>query len=158
MVSHIENIIDFFYPPFSRVMNKLTFRYAACGAGNTVLDILMFYISFHYIFHEQVQHFGPIAVKPYIAAFFLAFCVTFPIGFFLMRNVVFQGSPIRGRIQLFRYFLTVLICIILNYICLKIFIEQFHLFPTVAKIMTTAIVMCFSYTSQRFFTFKVSSI
>lgn len=158
MVSVIENIIDFFYPPFRKVMNRLTFRYAACGAGNTVLDILVFFIGYHYVFHEQVVNFGFIAIKPHIAAFLLAFCITFPIGFFLMRNVVFQGSPIRGRIQLFRYFLTVLMCIFLNYICLKIFVEHFHIYPTIAKIWTTCIVVGFSYMTQRYFTFKVSSI
>lgn len=158
MVSLIENIIDFFYPPFSRIMNRLTFRYAACGGGNTILDILIFYLSFHFLFHEQVVHLGFMAIKPHKAAFLVAFMITFPIGFLLMRNVVFQGSSIRGRTQLVRYFLTVLICLILNYIFLTLFVEYLHIYPTIAKIMTTLIVMLFSYTSQRFFTFKVSSI
>lgn len=158
MVSFIENIIDFFYPPFSRIMNRLTFRYAACGGGNTILDILIFYLSFHFLFHEQVVQLGFMAIKPHKAAFLVAFLITFPIGFLLMRNVVFQGSAIRGRTQLIRYFLTVLICLILNYIFLTLFVEYLHIYPTIAKIMTTLIVMLFSYTSQRFFTFKVSSI
>ena len=157
MVSVIENTLDFFYPLFRRLMNRQTFRYAACGACNTVLDILLFFVSYNFIIKKKVVYFGFFAFQPYIAAFFLAFMVTFPIGFFLMRNIVFQGSTIRGRIQLFRYFLTVTISLFLNYIFIKLFVEQFHVFPTIAKILTTFIVVGFSYVSQRYFTFKVSS-
>jgi putative flippase GtrA len=136
MKNLIENTLDFFYPIVSRFMNKMTYRYVACGAANTILDI---------------------SISPYIAAFMLSFSITFPIGFLLSRYVVFQGSPMTGRIQLFRYFLTVLICIFLNYVFLKLFIEKFHFYPTVAKIFTTGIVIVFSYLSQSYFTFKVKS-
>src|SRR5215203_1257844 len=124
MISVIENTLDFFYPLFRKVMNRQTFRYAACGACNTVLDIFLFFVSYNFIIKKQVVYVGFLAFQPYIAAFFLAFMVTFPIGFFLMRNIVFQGSTIRGRIQLFRYFLTVTISIFLNYIFIKLFVEQ----------------------------------
>ncbi|MET0299234.1 MAG: GtrA family protein, partial [Flavitalea sp.] len=67
----------------------------------------------------------------------------------------FTGSTLRGRVQLFRYFVLVLICIVLNYVCLKVFVEQFHIYPTVSKIITTFIVVCFSYLTQKKFTFKV---
>src|SRR6187551_37581 len=40
-------LIDFFYPPFSKLMDKQTFRYAACGGSNTAFDILLF-ISHHF--------------------------------------------------------------------------------------------------------------
>ncbi len=153
----IENTIDFFYPPFQKVMNKLTFRYAACGAANTTLDILLFFISYNFIFKKQMVELPFITISPYIAAFMLSFIFTFPIGFLLSRYVVFQGSPMGGRKQLFRYFLTVLGAILLNYIFLKLFVEKFHFYPTVAKICTTFIVIAFSYISQSYFTFKVKS-
>lgn len=151
----IEQFIDFFYPPFSKVMNKLTFRYAACGGANTVLDIFLFFISYNFIFRKQNLVLPFVTISPHIAAFLFAFIFTFPIGFLLSRYVVFQGSAMTGRSQLFRYFLTVLGAILLNYIFLKIFVEKFHFYPTVAKICTTVIVVAFSYLSQTYFTFKV---
>ncbi len=72
----------------------------------------------------------------------------------LMRHVVFPGSVLHGRVQLFRYFLLVITCIILNYIFIRLFVEHFNLYPTVAKIITTAIVISFSYFTQKNFTFK----
>jgi putative flippase GtrA len=48
-----------------------------------------------------------------------------------------------------------MICLLLNYIFIKLFVEQFHLYPTVAKILTTVIVVSFSYLTQKNYTFRV---
>lgn len=135
-----------------------TFRYAACGGFNTLLDILIFFISYNYIFHKEIVHIGPVAISPHIAAFLAAFVVTFPLGFYFSRYVVFTGSNLKGRIQLFRYFLLVLACIALNYMFLKLFVEQFHIYPTISKIITTVIVVAFSYLTQKHFTFSTKKI
>jgi len=148
------SFIDLFYPPFSKFMSLQTFRYAACGGANTFLDILLFFISYNYILHKQVLYVGVFAFKPHIAAFIISFCVSFPTGFFLMRNIVFPGSTLHGRVQLFRYFLLVVICVLLNYVFLKLFVEQFQIYPTIAKIFTTVIVVSFSYLTQKHYTFK----
>jgi putative flippase GtrA len=104
--------------------------------------------------HKEVFHLGFIAFKPHIAAFILSFMISFPTGFLLMRHVVFTDSILHRRVQLFRYFLLVVICIILNYVFIKLFVEQFHIYPTIAKIFTTAIVVLFSYLTQKNYTFK----
>jgi hypothetical protein len=67
------------------------------------------------------------------------------------------GSILRGRIQLFRYFLLVVVCVYLNYIFIKLFVEYFSIYPTISKILTTVIVVSFSYFTQKYFTFKTGS-
>jgi putative flippase GtrA len=154
----INAVIDFFYPFFRRFMPLQTFRYAACGGGNTILDITLYAISYNFIFKKQLVH-TPIGINisAYIAAFLVSFAVTFPLGFYMSRTIVFPGSTLRGRIQLFRYFLLVVCCISLNYIFIKLFVEQCHLYPTVAKILTTLIVVAFSFITQKKFTFKAEA-
>jgi putative flippase GtrA len=137
-------------------MDRKTFRYLACGGGNTLLDILLYFISYHFILNKKVVHLPYIAISPHIGAFLIAFMITFPIGFMLMRHVVFHDSVLRGRVQLVRYIMMVAVCILLNYIFLKLFVEEFHFYPTVAKILTTMIVVVFSYLTQRHFTFKAA--
>ena len=134
-----------------------TFRYAACGSANNLLDIFVFFISYNFILHKQVVDLGFFAMKPHIAAFLMSFCISFPTGFLLMRNIVFTESTLHGRVQLFRYFVLVAICIFLNYIFIKLFVEQLHVYPTIAKILTTFVVVLFSYLTQKNFTFKTES-
>jgi len=153
----IISIIDFFYPPFRKLVSLQTFRYAACGGANTILDIFVFFLAYNFILHKEVLHLGFISFKPHIAAFIISFLISFPTGFMLMRHVVFPGSILHGRVQLFRYFLLVLVCIVLNYIFIRLFVEHFHLYPTISKIITTIIVVSFSYLTQKNFTFKAEA-
>ena len=153
----IISLIDFFYPPFRKFISLQTFRYAVCGGTNTILDIFVYFLAYNYILDKQILHLGFISFKPHIAAFIISFLISFPTGFMLMRYVVFPGSVLNGRVQLFRYFLLVLSCIILNYIFIRLFVERFHLYPTVSKIITTLIVVSFSYLTQKNFTFKAQN-
>jgi putative flippase GtrA len=148
-------VIDFFYPPFKGIMDLQTFRYAACGGGNTLLGLMLYYVSFKYILREQNLDLGFYAIKPYNVALFISFVVNFCVGFFLLKFVVFGESNIKGRVQLFRYFSFYIACLFLNYILLKLFVEYVHIYPTFAQVMTTVIVIVFSYFVQKYFTFRV---
>ena len=147
--------IDFFYPPFRKFMPEQTFRYAVCGGTNTVLGLAIYVVSYEYIFRKQNFDFGFFAFKPHIAALFVSFCISFIAGFLLMKYVVFVDSNIRGRIQLFRYFLSFSINLILNYLLLKLFVEILHLNVLLSQFTTTCIVVIVGYLSQRHFTFKI---
>jgi putative flippase GtrA len=151
-------VIDFFYPPFRRLMNLQTFRYAASGGGNTLLGFLIYFISYTYVFAEKEFHFWIIASKAHSAALFVSFCITFPIGFFMSKYVVFSDSKMKGRVQLFRYFMICLFNLVLNFIILKIFVERFHIYPVLAQVLTTSIVIIFSYLAQRHFSFKAGAV
>jgi len=135
-------------------MTLQMYRYAACGGGNTALNIFIYFITYNFVLQKQIMHFGPVAISPHIAAFLIAFCITFPIGFYLSMYVVFQGSYLKRRVQLLRYFMVAIFCIVLNYVLLKFFVEGLHIFPTPSMIMTTGIVVLFSYFSQRYFSFR----
>jgi putative flippase GtrA len=154
----ILSFIDFFHPPFRRMMPLQAFRYAACGGSNTLLDIFIYFITYNFILKKQILYTPIVAISPHIAAFIIAFIVSFPAGFFLMRHIVFPGSTLRGGVQLFRYCLLVAVCILLNYAFIKLFVEYWHIYPTVSKILTTIIVVTFSYLTQKHYTFKAETV
>jgi putative flippase GtrA len=150
----ILSVVDLFYPLFRKIMPLQTFRYAACGGFNMALDITLFFISYNYILDKEVVHLSFIAISPHIAANLLSFCVTFPVGFYLSRYVVFQETSVRKRAQLRKYFIVVLGCFFLNYAFLKLFVDVFLWYPTPSKMLTTVFVVAFSYFTQKNYTFK----
>lgn len=152
----ILQLVDIFYPLFRRFMPLQTFRYAACGGFNTLLDITLFFISYNFILKKQPIHVGFLTIGPHIAAFLISFCITFPIGFYLSRYVVFQETSVAKREQLGKYFMVVLGCLFLNYGFLKLFVDVFKWYPTPSKLATTVFVVAFSYVSQKNFTFKAA--
>lgn len=131
-----------------------TFRYAVCGGTNVVLDLVLFFISFHFILHKEVLDLGFIILKPYNAALVMAFFITFPTGFLMSKYIVWTESTLSGRVQLFRYFLLVMTNFFLNYVMMMFFVEILHFYPTLAKFLTIIIVVFYSYTSQKYFTFR----
>jgi putative flippase GtrA len=150
--------IDRFYFPFLRFMPREVYRYAATGGINTVFDISLFVFFYRVVLAKQNVNFGFTVVSPHIAAFLFVFPITFTSGFLLAKFITFTASPLRSRIQLFRYGLTVVGSIFLNYVFLKFFVEYLKMYATLSKIITTLIVICYSYFAQRFFSFKTGNL
>ena len=155
MRQKIIDFIDFFYPPFRKVLPLQTFRYAVCGGSNMLLDITLFYISFNFILHKKILDLGFISLKPYNAALVMSFVITFPLGFLLSKYIVFNGSYLRGHVQLIRYMLIVAVNLFLNYAILNVLVQYLNFYPTIAKAFAIVIIVTFSYVSQKHFTFKM---
>ncbi len=158
MRKFINSFIEFFYFDFFKFIPLQTFKYLACGGSTAVLDISVYFISYNFIFHKQPVPIGGIMMGAHIAAFIVSFLISFPYGFIMNKFIVFTTSELRGRVQLFRYGLTVISCIGLNYLFLKLFVEGFGWFATPSKILTTALVAVYSYFTQQYFSFKVKKI
>ena len=156
----IRDQIDWLYNqlPVNKFMPLETFRYGVSGGVNTSLDIFLYFLTYNFILKKKIVYLKIISISPYIASFLIVFPVTFTTGFLLSKYITFSSSELHGRIQLFRYGLTVLVCIFLNYVLLKLFVEFCGLYPTPSKILTTGVVVIYSYFSQKYFTFKTEKV
>ncbi|HRO06850.1 MAG TPA: GtrA family protein [Ferruginibacter sp.] len=154
MKEKVTGFIDFFYPPFQRLMPLQTFRYAACGSTNTLLGMLLYVVSLNHIFNREIFHFGISAFKPHMAALFLSSTFTFLFGFVLNKFIVFTSSNLRGHIQLFRYFLSFATNLAINYFLLKLLVEYFLWDPVLSQGITISIIILISYLTQKHFSFR----
>jgi putative flippase GtrA len=154
----IIQIIDFFYSPFQKMIPLETFRYAATGGFNTLLDISLYFICYNFVLDKQIIDLQIVSISPYIGAFLIVFPITFFTGFLFAKYITFTTSEIRGRVQLIRYMISVSGSIFLNYFFLKLLVEFGGLWPTLAKIITTVIVVIYSYFIQKFYTFKTTGL
>jgi putative flippase GtrA len=150
----IRSLIDFFYPPFRKYMNIQFFRYGVSGVANMIFDWVLYFLVYHFVLRQEMLHLGIVTFSSHIAALFITFPVTFISGFLLQKYVTFSSSELRGRIQLFRYFLVLLANLLLNYLGLKILVDFLRFFPTPAKMIVTLFTTLFSYFSQKKYTFK----
>lgn len=150
----IIQVIDYFYLPFLKFIPVDTFRYAATGGFNTLLDISLYFICYNFVLDKKIIDLGIVSISPHIAAFLIVFPITFITGFLFAKFITFTSSALRGRIQLIRYMISVSGSIFLNYVFLKVLVEFGGLWPTLSKIITTVIVVIYSYFVQKFYTFK----
>ena len=154
----IIQVIDYFYTPFRKLIPLETFRYAATGGFNTVLDITLYFICYNFVVDKRVIDLQIVSISPHIAAFLIVFPITFFTGFLFAKFITFTSSPVQGRTQLIRYMISVSGSIFLNYVFLKVLVEFVGLWPTMSKIITTCIVVVYSYFAQKFFTFKTANL
>lgn len=150
----IGRLIDFFYVrPFTGIMSKQMFRYAACGGGNMLLDLVWYFLIYHYVVAERYIDLGFVVMSPHVASLVVVFPITFLTGFWLNRNVAFCATEVGSGRQLLKYALSVVGSILLNYICIKLFVEVYNIWPTPAKGLTTAVCVIYSYLVSRYFVF-----
>ena len=156
MVKLIQKILDFFYPLVSRVLDKNTYYYAACGGGNLVLSWVLFFVFFQFLFQKKVFYIEWInySLSAYTLSSFLCFIIAFFVGFLLMKYVVFTKSELKGRIQLVRYGLSNILTYFVHWVILKLFIEWLGIYPSIANVISSCIVVLVSYLIQKKFTFK----
>ena len=160
----ITKIIDFFYPPFRRIMSEQLFRYAACGGGNLVLDWVLYFLVYNFVIgHEIVNLQFTIlnsqftqAITPHIATLCIVFPITLLTGFWLQKNITFTQSDLHSARQLFRYILIVAVNLAINYFGLKLCVETFGWYPTPSKMCITLVTVAVSYFGQKYYTFRKS--
>ena len=153
----IRRTIDLLYlPPLRAVMPHATFRYAAAGAINMGLNVLIYFVVFQFVLDKQnTPIFDWVVVSAPIMAFGIAFVVTFFTGFWLTRTVAFEGRrTLRGREQLFRYGQIVALNVAVNYFGLKLLVEACGFYPTPSYLFIQLLTVAISYLASRFYTFK----
>ena len=148
------SLIDTLYiKPLERVISRQMFGYFLCGAANMALDTLWYFLTYHYVVMERNVDLGIVVISPHIAALVIVFPITFFTGFLLNRYVAFRATQQRTTKQLFRYALSVVGSILLNYALMKLFVELCYVWPTIAKMMTTIIVALYSFLAAKYFSF-----
>ena len=161
----ITKIIDFFYPPFRKIMSEQLFRYAACGGGNLVLDWILYFLVYNFVIgHELINLQFTIynlqfaqAITPHIATLCIVFPITLLTGFWLQKYVTFTGSTLHGARQLVRYISIVAINLAINYFGLKLCVEGWGWYPTPSKMVITTMPVVISYFGNKYYSFRVKS-
>lgn len=136
------------------IISRYFFRYAVCGASNMALDTLWYFAIYHYIVAERFVDLGFVVISPHIASLIIVFPITFFTGFWLNRHVAFEATKYSSRRQLCRYALTVVGAILINYGCMKLFVEHLLFWPTPSKMITTVISACYSFLAAKYYTFR----
>lgn len=154
--SLVTRAVDAFYwCRLEGVVSRQLFRYAFCGGMNLALDAVWYFVIYHFLIGEgRMIDLGFVYMSAPIASLFLVFPITFFTGFWLNRNVAFRASPLGTRTQLLRYALSVAGAILLNYLCMKLFVEVVGIWPTPAKLATSLLSAAYSFLAARYFTFR----
>lgn len=151
----ITKVIDFFYvKPLRGFMPLQTFRYAVCGGGNLVLNWVLYALLYDVVLGFDYLNLGFVYISRHIAALAVTFPVTLFTGYWLQSRISFRGSPLGDKVSSVRYLVTTLGSLVINYVCLKLFVEWAGLYAPVAQVVTSLITIVYSYLLQKHWTFR----
>ncbi len=153
----ISYFLRAFYPLFRKVLPFQVYTYLACGAVNTALNIVLFALFYQVLLPLPGVVIAGHMIPSYTISLIIAFLLTVPTGFWLNKQFAFkkdQQEATADRKQGVKYFLVVLQGLLSDYLIMLAFIVWFHFHPTVAKIISTVIVLSLNYLLQKHFTFK----
>jgi putative flippase GtrA len=154
VANRLIQIVDLLYiKPIHSLISRTLFGYGLCGALNMMLDVVWYFLIYHYVVCENYVDFGLIVMSPHILSLFIVFPITFFTGFWLNRHVAFRATKASSKTQLVRYALSVVGSVAINYLSMKLFVEVCAIWPTPSKMLTTVISVCYSYLMARYVTF-----
>ncbi|MBR4028673.1 MAG: GtrA family protein [Alistipes sp.] len=152
---YLIRVVDTLYiKPLHGYISRNMFAYGLCGASNMALDTLWYFLIYHFVVAERFVDLGIVVVSPHILSLIIVFPITFFTGFWLNRHVAFRATEFSSHRQLIRYALSVIGSILINYVCMKLFVEYFAIWPTPSKMITTVVSVIYSYIAAKYFTFK----
>lgn len=155
MAGYIIRLLDWIYKPIARFVPVPAelFRYAVCGGANVLLDWFLYFLVYNFVVGHDLVHVWFLTLTPHVATLFIVYPVTLATGFYLAKYVTFTHSNIQSHVQAVRYVMVSVANLMINYFGLKLFVEVFGMWPTVAKIGVTLLATAFSFFGQKYFTF-----
>ncbi len=150
-------IIDFIHahvPIMNRIVPLQTFRYGAAGTINLVYNIVQYWFIYNYVLFQNDVDLGFVHIPAPEFAWMINFVITFFTGFYLVRTLAFDKSTVRSRTQMFRYMIAVGINILINYFGLKLLIDYWDFYPSIANAAIQIVTINVSFLFNKHFTFK----
>ena len=158
VAERITHVLDFVYKPFAAIVPAELFRYGVCGASNVVLDWVLYFLCYNFVVGHELVDLGILTLTPHVATLLIVYPITLATGFYLAKYVTFTRSDIDSRVQAVRYVMVSVANLLINYFGLKLFVEVFGVWPTIAKVGVTLIATAFSFFGQKYFTFVRRSV
>ncbi len=154
-VKHRKHIRQRLRTASKNAMEHKGVRYIISGGTATVVDVASFFIIFNYILHKENLHFGHVQIGAHIASLCVSFTLGLITNFLITKYFVFNESNIRGREQFLRYIMVAVVTFFGNYFMMKLLVDVFNVWPTLARLIAVGTIAVLSYRLHKVFTFKV---
>ncbi len=154
-LKHRKHIRQRLHTASKKAMEHKGVRYIISGGTATGIDVISFFIMFNYILNKENLQLGHMQVGAHIASLCVSFTLGLITNFLITKYFVFNESNIRGREQFVRYVLVAAITFVGNYFMMKLLVDVFAIWPTLARLIAVGTIAVLSYRLHKVFTFKV---
>jgi glycosyltransferase involved in cell wall biosynthesis/putative flippase GtrA len=139
----LTKAVEYFNLEKSIFSRNILLRYLVAGITAASSNILLFYL-FTY----------PLSIN-YLYSSVYAYWLSFVVSFALQKFWTFRDKSIsKAHHQFIKYAIVVFVGVIVNTLCMYIFVSLFRIWPVLAQVLTGAVIAVFNFFAYKTFIFK----
>ncbi len=143
-------------PLSHKLLKNQVIRFVLSAGVGFLVDISAFYLFYHNLLVQPTYEIFNLTVRNSTASLAISFFMGVVVNFLITRYFVFSESKSRPVKQFVRFVSVAVIGFFANLAVLKIFIQDLHFYPPVARITAALSLFFASYFVHKLFSFSLS--
>jgi len=140
----------------NRLLQNQVIRFVFSAGAGFLVDISAFYIFYHNLLVQKTYYIVFFTARNSTLSLAISFFLGVVVNFLITRYFVFTESKSSPSKQFFRFVAVAIIGFFANLTVLKIFIQDLHMYPPVARPAAALSLFFASYFVHKFFSFSLS--
>jgi len=140
----------------NKLLQNQVIRFVFSAGVGFLVDISAYYVFYHNLLVQKTYHLVFFTVRNSTLSLAISFFLGVVVNFLITRYFVFSESKSSPSKQFFRFSAVAIIGFFANLTVLKIFIQDLHMYPPVARIAAALSLFFASYFVHKFFSFSLS--
>lgn len=139
-----------------KIMKNQVVRFILSAGAGFLVDISAYYLFYHNLLTEKVYHVFNTEVRNSTLSLAISFFLGVIVNFLITRYMVFTESKSPPSKQFVRFSSVAVIGFFANLGAIKILIQQFDMYPPVARIVAALSLFFASFFVHKLFSFSLS--
>ncbi|WP_158996054.1 GtrA family protein [Mucilaginibacter sp. L196] len=139
-----------------KLINNQVVRFVLSAGAGFLVDISAFYLFYHNLLTEKTYHVFNATVRNSTISLAISFFLGVMVNFLITRYLVFTESKLAPYKQFARFMSVATIGFFANLGAIKILIQDFNMYPPVARIVAALSLFFASFFVHKLFSFSLS--
>ncbi len=140
----------------NKLFKNQVFRFVFSAGIGFLVDISSFYLFYHNLLVQNTYNIFSFSIRNSTISLAISFFLGVIVNFMVTKYFVFSESKLSAYKQFFRFISVAIIGFFANLAVLKIFIQDLHMYPPLARPAAALSLFFLSYFVHKFFSFSLS--
>ncbi|MEZ2337997.1 GtrA family protein [Mucilaginibacter sp. RCC_168] len=140
----------------NKLLDNQVFRFVISAGAGFLVDVSAFYLFYHNLLVRHTYQIFSLTVRNSTLSLALSFCMGVVVNFLITRYMVFTESKLSVYKQFIRFASVAFIGFFANLAVIKILIQDFGIYPPVARIGAALSLFFASFFVHKAFSFSLS--
>lgn len=138
-----------------KIINNQFLRFIVSAGSGFLVDIIAFYVLYHYVFTSPSYKVINQPVSNYLLSFSISFFMGVLVNFLINRYLVFSESKLPPTQQFLRFISVAIVGFFANMGVLKFMVSYLHMYPPIARPAAALSLFFASFFIHKLFSFNL---